>query len=203
MGVFELSCCFVFAKKEAYVYKRTSSENSHGASSPLERSDHYYSHEFTYLHIPFLTYPKMPNGDGTGPTGTGPVSGGRGPSTAQGGGLGGGLGGGAFGVSPNQNYQDWAFPATIAHPLPFSSTELQTIQIVLRVSACLSVLGALSIIGRFCWAKKSRTVTNRLVVFMSVADLLGTIAVLFAEYVYHLTFPHSFSNFCSSFSRIF
>lgn len=59
---------------------------------------------------------------------------------------------------------------------PFSATETMAIRAVTLTGASLSVLGAVFIIFSYVWFPRLRTFPYKLIVYLSIADLLSSVA---------------------------
>jgi hypothetical protein len=70
---------------------------------------------------------------------------------------------------------------SMAASLDLDSHQLTALQAAASFTACLSILGALSVIVTFVTWKVFRTPTNRLVFFMSMSDLVSGIAYFFGR----------------------
>ncbi|KNC98653.1 uncharacterized protein SPPG_06335 [Spizellomyces punctatus DAOM BR117] len=79
-------------------------------------------------------------------------------------------------------------------PPPFASAELQSIQVAVRVASCLSILGSCSILGTYLLASRFKSITNRLVFYMSVADLVASIMLSLGSF----PIEHGSEAFCSA-----
>lgn len=60
--------------------------------------------------------------------------------------------------------------------MAFTADQLQSFQVAWRFGGAVSTLGCLAIISSFLAFKKQQTLMNKLVVFMSIADLVASIS---------------------------